>query len=226
MEPRHIGAGYTEEISIISSWKLIVKMLVLTIKSYDIEFDTIVCRGFSGISVVPAVAAALGKEILFIRKNTADSHSRCLCEGNGNIGRYIIIDDFVITGKTIQEILKTMEGISSGACLVGIFAYMMSAMPEDGIFKTSFLDSRNVVNQVSCPLVTFSIRNKKISTINGFSLGKKNLLGFSLRGMKKWMERLEIQFFLALNPAMPLRNRTNKPANSEPNNPLTIPFLT
>lgn len=94
----------------------------------DVDFDTLVGTGFSGSIVIPALALALGKKFVLIRKETDDSH-----HGGGRLlgqlgARWIFVDDFVCSGRTrarviakINEALSNNEGTSE---LVGQYMYV------------------------------------------------------------------------------------------------------
>lgn len=75
----------------------------------DVDFDTIVGTGFSGGVVIPALALALGKKFVLIRKETDDSHhgaGRLI----GELGeRWIFVDDFVSSGHTRRRVLEKVE---------------------------------------------------------------------------------------------------------------------
>lgn len=75
----------------------------------NVEFDTLVGTGFSGGVVIPALALALGKNFVMIRKETDDSHhgkGRLI----GSLGRrWIFVDDFVSTGSTQTRGIKKID---------------------------------------------------------------------------------------------------------------------
>ncbi len=78
-------------------------------KLADVEFDTLVGTGFSGGVVIPALALALGKKFVLIRKETDDSHhgkGRLL----GEMGeKWIFVDDFVSSGKTRRRVIDKID---------------------------------------------------------------------------------------------------------------------
>ena len=75
----------------------------------DVEFDTLVGTGFSGGVVIPALALAMGKKFILIRKDTDDSHhgkGRLL----GELGeRWIFVDDFISSGKTRLRVIEKIQ---------------------------------------------------------------------------------------------------------------------
>jgi orotate phosphoribosyltransferase len=75
----------------------------------DVEFDTLVGTGFSGSIVIPALALAMGKKFVLIRKETDDSHhgrGRCLGELDS---RWIFVDDFVSSGRTRRRVMDKID---------------------------------------------------------------------------------------------------------------------
>lgn len=75
----------------------------------NVEFDTLVGTGFSGGVVIPALALAMGKNFVLIRKETDDSH-----HGPGlllgELGeRWIFVDDLVATGRTRTRVLEKVR---------------------------------------------------------------------------------------------------------------------
>ena len=75
----------------------------------DVEFDTLVGTGFSGGVVIPALALAMGKNFVLIRKETDDSH-----HGNGRLvgqlgERWIFVDDFISSGATRKRVIEKID---------------------------------------------------------------------------------------------------------------------
>jgi len=94
----------------------------------DVDFDTMVGTGFSGGIVIPALALAMGKKFVLIRKETDDSHhggGRML----GDLGeRWIFVDDFVSSGRTRMRIIEKVEentryGDEAKPTFVGQYTY-------------------------------------------------------------------------------------------------------
>jgi adenine/guanine phosphoribosyltransferase-like PRPP-binding protein len=89
----------------------------------DIDFETLVFRGFSGAVVGPAVALQLKKTWVLVRKPGDSAHSCRRMEG-GVTGRYVVLDDFIDTGSTIRAIIEAVN--ESSMCdhvCVGAFLY-------------------------------------------------------------------------------------------------------
>ena len=98
-----------------------------------VDFDTLVGTGFSGGVVIPALALAMGKKFVLIRKETDDSH-----HGKGlllgELGqRWIFVDDFVASGKTRTRVIDKINSEAPGlSALVGQYMYLgWSGVDED-----------------------------------------------------------------------------------------------
>lgn len=86
-------------------------------------FDSIAIRGVSGGLIGPAVAMALNKQILVIRKGE-ENHSQALVEMRDYPRRYIIIDDLIDSGKTVWSIVDTIrEVVGTEAMCLGAYFY-------------------------------------------------------------------------------------------------------
>lgn len=93
-----------------------------------VDFDTLVGTGFSGGVVIPALALAMGKKFVLIRKETDDSHhgrGRLL----GQLGeKWIFVDDFVSSGTTrkrvIEKVAKSAKVAAHQTQMVGEYMYI------------------------------------------------------------------------------------------------------
>src|SRR5690348_8275544 len=82
--------------------KIIIRELCDRIKIFGMDkFDTIVFRGMSGSLIAPSVADHLNKPMLFVRKERTE-HSSYQLEGHCKVQNYIIIDDLIFSGETVQ----------------------------------------------------------------------------------------------------------------------------
>lgn len=73
-----------------------------------VEFDTIVFRGFSGALVGPTVALQMEKQWALVRKPGDNAHSNNSIEGFVK-GKFVILDDFIVTGTTIRAIVEAVS---------------------------------------------------------------------------------------------------------------------
>ena len=72
-----------------------------------LKFDAIAFRGSSGAALAFAVSSELGIHLIHVRKDSG--HSPHPVEGCYSAKRYIILDDFIDTGKTISEIVSKID---------------------------------------------------------------------------------------------------------------------
>lgn len=125
----------------------IVAEIQRKIKVLKIGYDTIACRGLSGLAVAGALSLAENKPITLIRKSDS-SHDTAGAKGFiGNT--YIIIDDFINSGETIEEIIKEINKRKRAKC-VAIFLYNQSetvcGMPAEPSYKTYMKKIIRIVN--------------------------------------------------------------------------------
>lgn len=92
------------------------------------EFDSVVFTGLSGAMVAPILAYRLDKHLVGVRKPNDGSHSVDSIEKafGEKIGRYIIVDDFICSGTTVQRVLDTIKREDEEAECVAIVAYSPS----------------------------------------------------------------------------------------------------
>lgn len=109
-----IVSSYLAPVFTPSGLRKCVRNLVKLLKPHVDKFDTIVFRGTSGALVGPAVALALDKPMLFIRKPSSDSHYSGICEGNVVTENYVIIDDFISSGNTLRAIKGAIADYRNG----------------------------------------------------------------------------------------------------------------
>lgn len=112
-----------------------IETIVSNLTPHKDLFDSIAIRGMSGAMVGPIVAAKLGKEITIIRK-PGTSHAD---EITGLIGgKYIILDDFIEYGDTVQIIKKTLHKKME---IVGIYLYKRHCFVTKNFEMGEFADT-------------------------------------------------------------------------------------
>ena len=117
---------YLREVLSGKALRKTVSRLFQAVKFSRISFDCIAFRGNSGAIVAPFLAEALGKGLILVRKNAHSSHSWETVEGSHRKnGRYVIVDDGVSTGDTIETISREISRAEKfhSMILVGIFLY-------------------------------------------------------------------------------------------------------
>lgn len=86
-------------------------------------FDTIAFMGVSGAALAFSLSVRLQKSLLCVRKKEARAHSKLDIEGNHASKRYIIVDDFIDSGRTIDRIRSRISAKIDQIELVGIYLY-------------------------------------------------------------------------------------------------------
>lgn len=92
----------------------------------ELKFDTIAFTGVSGAAVAFNVALQLKMPMLCVRKSNEHSHATSTIgyvEGNIHAKKYLIIDDTIATGSTIENIVNEINSQSPRAKCVGIMLY-------------------------------------------------------------------------------------------------------
>ncbi len=98
------------------------------------KFDTIACRGVSGLLIASAVATAMDKHIAVVRKPRQDEVAHSYYEVEGPIGCcYVIIDDLVFQGDTVREIKNQMTKHLKATCYGAYVFSGYEKLPIDGI---------------------------------------------------------------------------------------------
>lgn len=111
---------YNNTPSDVNNFREIIQKAVAALKPFNI--DTIVCRGFSGAVVAPVVAYELGVNWALVRKERDSTHSPRLIEGSVD-GKYIILDDFISTGETVNKIIWDVAHYHPHAECLGVYLY-------------------------------------------------------------------------------------------------------
>lgn len=117
-----LRADYLKPLLISSSLKGVIEKTASFLLPFAHLYDTIVFRGMSGALVAPGVAIQLNKNLIFVRKEK-NHHSTQLVEGYFDVRRYIIVDDFVDTGRTVAKIIQKLKIFQEKARCVGLYLY-------------------------------------------------------------------------------------------------------
>ena len=104
--------------------KIIIKA-VCDLRKISNEFDSIACCGVSGLMVVPQISELLNKNIIVIRKEGEKCYSEFRTEGVSPF-RYIILDDLICSGFTINNIKKVLKEEYRRSICMGVYCYLPS----------------------------------------------------------------------------------------------------
>lgn len=144
----HLQADYLGDLFHQEKKKTILRNIYRDLK--HIDFDVIAVRGISGLILAMTVADKLGKDVLIFRKQTERAHSMYRIEGwfPSRTQKWIILDDFIVTGGTIKAIFKL--ALSEG--IKGEFAGYYGYIPGEGLGRwqtpykvCSYLRSRGLL---------------------------------------------------------------------------------
>ena len=94
------------------------------IKKYCPDASAIVIRGYSGAVMGGIVSALSELPLIIVRKEEESAHSWCRVQGVDFDHKYVIIDDLIDSGNTIDQIVNkmTINGYNMSYC-AGIFLY-------------------------------------------------------------------------------------------------------
>ena len=76
-----------------------------------VKFDAIAFSGTSGAAIAYPVSAIAGYHLINVRREPYKQHhgSKIEASGNRKIYRYIILDDFIASGRTIKLIVRAIK---------------------------------------------------------------------------------------------------------------------
>lgn len=140
-----IKTNYLNSVYEPERFKETVKSTVKRIRQFikkNGRFDAIAFTGTSGAALAYIVANKLNVGLICVRKGD-NSHYRGKVEGMRNANQYIIIDDFIDSGKTIKTIIGSVKKFSPGAKCLGIFLY------DEG-YDDMFEYGRQEINTYAC----------------------------------------------------------------------------
>jgi len=94
----------------------------------EFDYDCIAVRGTSGLVIGSVLAHLDDKNLAVVRKDAKDSHSKLLLESPQDVRRYIFIDDFISSGKTLYAVVAAMKAGHPDAICVGAYTYNWSGI--------------------------------------------------------------------------------------------------
>ena len=94
----------------------------------ELKFDTIAFCGMSGAAAAFILGHWMDIPLLCVRKKEENSHFRnsrpsSVCEGNIGTRRYLIVDDFISSGATVNYMIENIGKEMPNAECVGMLMY-------------------------------------------------------------------------------------------------------
>jgi adenine/guanine phosphoribosyltransferase-like PRPP-binding protein len=86
-------------------------------------FDAIAFTGTSGSAIAYPLSYMLKLPLICVRKKNDGNHFYRDIEGCTNARSYLIVDDFIESGRTMDKIISAVKGTTPSAKPVGIFLY-------------------------------------------------------------------------------------------------------
>lgn len=123
--------GYSTESYTREAFRAAVKKLaeVLPHLMKRTGATVVAVRGKSGVSMAYALAMLIDIDIVIVRKPDENSHGARVEGWGGNVEKYIILDDFISSGRTCLEIIRILssledtQGNNAGMECVGMLMY-------------------------------------------------------------------------------------------------------
>lgn len=121
---------------------------ILTTKKHD--YDAIAFCGLSGAPLAGALSYRLHKPLIVVRKGDDRHYNRnAVFSAADDVRRYIIVDDLIETGTTVNHIKDRIKEIYFDAKCVGIYLYAQQLMMN----SCDNYDSYQELVDVPCHLV-------------------------------------------------------------------------
>ena len=119
-QPVYKGCPWLRHVTTASERHATIQEALGVLRQY--EFDSIAFRGVSGAMTAPILAYLMNKNFLAVRKGRSEeyTHSAHEVEGDGRAQRYIIVDDFVADGTTVNCILQAIKRFAPNARCLGV----------------------------------------------------------------------------------------------------------
>ena len=119
-----IRTDYLQEVYHVKRFQKMIATAVTDLQKIDKKtpFTAIAFTGHSGAALAYPISYILGKPLICVRKKTDCSHYDDSVEGASTAKSYLIVDDCICSGETIDHIVKA---ISAGRRVkpVGIYLY-------------------------------------------------------------------------------------------------------
>lgn len=104
--------------------KVIIRECLKVLTPIADTFQAIAISGYSMAMIAPCIADKLKKNLILVRKKSDDRASNLLVEGETSTKTYIIIDDLVCGGDTLDHVVKSItDELYCNAKCVGAYFF-------------------------------------------------------------------------------------------------------
>jgi adenine/guanine phosphoribosyltransferase-like PRPP-binding protein len=102
-----------------------VRQSAEALRPYRASFRCLVATGMSGVIVASPLALRLRRPLVVVRKHNDGSHgqNRLVINPDDAAGPYVMIDDFISTGRTYHHVRKAMRAYAPEAVYAGAYLY-------------------------------------------------------------------------------------------------------
>jgi hypothetical protein len=107
----HFDGSYIEPVLDHEKRKEVVPLILNIIEKIQLtqEIGAIACMGASGLGLAPIISWLTGLPLLIVDKDDEASHSETMVRGGANSSSYIILDDFIESGRNLCHIKYCIE---------------------------------------------------------------------------------------------------------------------
>src|SRR5579885_145290 len=106
-----IRTDYLDRVYRVNQFTKTVEKAAKTLRSFRRKhpFDAIAFTGTSGAAIAYPLSYLLGVPLICVRKSTRDNHFGYKIEGCMTAENYIIVDDFIESGSTVNKVRKSIN---------------------------------------------------------------------------------------------------------------------
>jgi orotate phosphoribosyltransferase-like protein len=123
-------------------------------------------RGTSGALVAPILAHQFNTSCVVVRKPTEERHSSLAVEYSNDLTHYIIVDDFISSGKTIKNI---KDDIKTHSTLDFIGVWLYQNLHKEQLTKGVTYEDELILTpaQILNPVIftKYELRNRRVEYV-------------------------------------------------------------
>lgn len=121
-----IKSSYLKFVYDQNLYSKIIDEMINLILDLEIDYDAIAFSGQSGSALAYPLSLKLNKPLINIRKKETKSHYSDVIEGIIDFNNYIIVDDLILDGNTINYIVSNINTLDCKPTCKGIFLFKRS----------------------------------------------------------------------------------------------------